>query len=83
MTETELNEEKKLKDEVDKSLIALHQLFSEFHKIKDTIDTEYNKHFELLRIQMNNHRDDLKNKSIDKIYDEMIASTNELDLRVK
>ena len=74
-----LNEEKNvLKQNIEESIKVIHQMHEELTSSKTKLDSDFQEHFQEIRSQLDQHREQLKDK-FDVTYMEMIDKTKEYE----
>jgi hypothetical protein len=67
-----------LKQKIEGSIKLLYEMYDEFTSSKTKLDLDCNEHFQEIRFQLDQHREELKQK-IDDIYMEMIENTKKFE----
>jgi len=74
------NEEKSLKQNIEETIHILNKMYEEFNMSKTGLDLDVHNHFQEVRLQIDMHREKLKEK-IDDIYMEMIDKTKDFEAK--
>jgi hypothetical protein len=72
------NEEKAFKQQIENSIQIFYAMYEEFSSSKTKLDLDCHEHFQVIRFQLDMHREKFKEK-IDDIYMEMIEKTKEFE----